>query len=135
MMTDYSLGTSTVTFKPGDQPDTAIVAYDFTLRDRQFYLNNYAYKLKQNEVELGYLLRKYHPRLQKMNFDETRFGWAHRYNKTQSLKFIQQDFKKVWNGFSPSVKWSWSDRYIEPNCSEAMQKTSLTVKRDFRSED
>jgi hypothetical protein len=120
MMTDYSLDKSTVTFKPGDQPDTAVVAYDFTLRDRQFYLNNYAYKLKQNEVELGYLLRKYHPRLQNINLDVTRAGWLWRYNKTQTQKFIQQDFNQTWYGFSPSIKWSLNNRVIESNCSEVM---------------
>ena len=119
MMTDYSLEKSTVTFKPGEKPDTAVVAYDFTQRDRQFYLNNYSYKLKQNEVEVGYLVRKYHPRLQNINFDVSRAGWLYRYNKTQSQKFIQQDFK-TWNGFSPSIKWSWNTRVIEANCSEVM---------------
>ena len=119
-MTDYSLDKSTVIFKPGDQPDTAVVAYDFTQRDRQFYLNNYAYKLKQNEVELGILVRKYHPRLQNINLDVTRAGWLWRYNKTQTQKFIKQDFKQTWFGFSPSIKWSWNDRFIESNCSEVM---------------
>lgn len=32
-------------------------------------MNNYAYKLKQNELEIGYLVRKYHPRLENMSLD------------------------------------------------------------------
>lgn len=46
LMTDYSLEKSTVTFQPGDLPDTAVVAYDFLQRGRQFYMKNYSYMLK-----------------------------------------------------------------------------------------
>lgn len=70
-----------------------------------------------------------------MNFDLTRTGWLYRYNKTQSQKFIQQDFSKNWFGFNHSVKWSLNNRYIEPNCSEVMKKFSLTMKKDFNTED
>jgi len=50
------------------------------------------------------------------------------------MKFVRQEFQQLSRKYAsliPSFQVSWSRRYLEPNCTELMQKTSLTLQKDF----
>lgn len=113
------------------QKDMCLVTFDFTKKASYLRRTQYGYFQTPNEVEIGWTVDKHHARLEKMHFAESSIGTKHRFAKNQRLLFIQQEFEPFWQ-VVPVFRRSWSNRTIEQNCSERMQKTSVTFRRDFR---
>ncbi len=85
--------------------DHGNVVFDFKERAHKFYYRSHGdLAPSMNQLDFGYELTKYHPRLEK-SCDNTRAGWLYRYHKSQSLYYFQHTFKPI-RGWQPVFRYS-----------------------------
>lgn len=125
----YLINRVNVNFTAGDKPDHACVEFDLTHRKHFLYYKNFGYMVNPGQLEFGYQLLQYHPRLQRMDLlERTIFGRVKRYPKEQNLKFVRQEFQpwsEQWLSIVPVFQYSYGSRKLEANASEQIDKTSI----------
>ena len=127
----FALKSVSSTLKPGAEKDSALIEFGCERRSRGPYYQNYGYLVNPSQLELGFQIAQYSPKVAKLDlFDRTILARLHRYDKSQTSTFLRQDFLP-YHGVRPSLQYTRSKRGLETCCAESCQKTSLKLTRDF----